>query len=72
MKKIGMGKLEITSKNKDNKGGEAAAAEATRADWRRTAATTEWPGSQPGRWDLLTWNFRLWSSRHWPDVSAGT
>ena len=66
---IGMGTSERTSKKK---GEEEAAAEATRADWRRTAATTAWPRSQPRRRDLPTWNITLWSSRHGTDVSAGT
>ena len=61
MTTIGMGTLERTSKKKENKGGDAAEAEVTRADQRRTAATTVWPGSQPWRRDNLKWNLTLWS-----------
>ena len=48
------------------------ATEKTRTDWQRTTATTAWPRSEPCRRDLPTWNLTLWSSRHGPDVSAGT
>ena len=51
---IGVGTLEITSKKKEKKGGEA-----TRADRKRTAATTAWPGSQPRKRDLPTCNLTL-------------
>ena len=69
---IGMGMLERTSKKKEKKGEEEAAAEATGVDQQSTAATTAWLGSQPQQQDLPTWNLTLWSSRHAPNVSAGT
>ena len=69
---IGMGMLERTPKKKEKKGEEAAAKEVIRANWQRMAATTAWTRSQPRRWYIPTWNLTLWSSRHGPDISAGT